>query len=579
MNLRQLKRKNKKSQVQGKKDGNNTDAALERELAKAIGCLEQGQLAQAEKMYQKILKKNKSHTHSLHMLGVIAHRQRKLNQAVELMENSIISDPNQPGYHNNLGLVYNDLGKRQDALHSFDRALEQMPEFFEALVNKGNVLRALERHEEALACYERAKQLNPTEPRLYCNIGNTVHALGRTDEAVDLFHKAISLYPAHVESHYSLGRIYQNRGQEKKAEEYYRKAVQHDPTLAIAYYSLALSRKFTPADHTLIATGESVLEQSELNDDQRIRFHFSLGKIYDDCGQYDKAFAHFQKGNSIAHQKRSFDTKKHHQLIDDIIASFPENLPSKETGSSSEIPVFIVGMPRSGTSLVEQIIARHSLVHGAGELTTLDDLVHELQNKPESPWSFPNDISKTDEKVFAAMADTYLIHIKKISKTGTLRTTDKMPYNYLYIGLIARLFPRARIIHCCRTPLDTCLSIYFQHFSTGNTFSFDLQQTAAAYREYSRLMDHWRRTKPVAMLEVSYEELIENLEEKAREIITFCGLEWEEECLSFHKSRRPVETSSAWQVRQPIYTTSRNRWRNYEKFIEPLREALGDLCE
>ena len=293
---------------------------------------------------------------------------------------------------------------------------------------------------------------------------------------------------------------------------------------------------------------------------------YALGKTYDDMGQYEKAFNYYHRANSLLAVKHPFDKKIYRKWVDEIIARFGN--PAKiEDGwfSEDDSPIFIIGMPRSGTTLTEQIISSHPEVAGAGELAYWPAAGQAL--------GFEQELTDIHAQ---KLANDYLTLLRKCSPS-VRRVTDKMPGNYMYLGLIHRVFPRARIIHCQRHPVDTCLSIYFQNFAGGHEYRYKLEDLAFYYRQYRRLIRHWREILPPdVFFDIQYEDLIEHQESVSRRLIDFCGLEWNDVCLEFYKNERSVGTASNWQVRQPIYKTSKERWRNYEQWIAPLLELLDD---
>ncbi len=577
MKPRKLIRKKKSLQSSGKMI---LPPILEDEVRQGMHFLQINDLLQGELCFRRVLSHHPNHAHSLHMLGIIALKSGHFMEAEELMEKSLRHDKHQPGCYNNLGMIKIELGKTEAAADCFARALRIQPDFFEALLNRGNNLRKVGKAEEALPSLKRAVEMHPEMPMVHHSLGSALRNLGRYDEAIDSFRRAIELNPEYGEAHYRLGTAFQGKELHDDAARSYERALELDQSLEKAISKLALCRKFTETDRGLIAMGEKALQRENLQEVPRIEIHFGLGKAYDDLNDFDHAFAHYEKGNRLVNEKREFDRKNAQGFTDGMISRYSKEYFTGHTfpGSLSELPVFIVGMPRSGTTLTEQIISRHSLVCGAGELNALFDVTKELLGDKPNPGTAEL-LVKSDNKTLSEMAETYIRTIKKLATCSELRVTDKLPHNFQFLGLISTLFPNAKIIHCRRNPLDTCLSIYFQYFQGAHEYAYDLENLGFAYREYMRLMEHWRKVLPVSMLEVDYEETISDIEGTGKKLISFIGLDWEKECVNYHKSIRMTKTASAWQVRQPIYTTSRNRWRNYEKFIEPLREALGDLCE
>jgi len=293
--------------------------------------------------------------------------------------------------------------------------------------------------------------------------------------------------------------------------------------------------------------------------------------LHDKKRDYDRAFAYYQKANALRPQ--NFDPKKHEEHISALIRAYPQNAEKITSDKDSRVPVFILGMPRSGTTLVEQILAAHPQIFGAGELPHISNMVSSLHKIIGHSQPYPNCISALTKPVLNALAATYLTEIRKFS-SDSLRITDKMPANFLHIGLISQLFPKAAIIHCTRDPRDTGLSVYFQNFLGSHTYSFDLESIGIYYRQYARLMRHWQDLPGISLLNVCYEELVENPEKISRQMLDFIGLDWNEVCLQFYQSERSVMTSSYQQVREPVYKHSAGRWKNYEKYLKPFADAL-----
>jgi hypothetical protein len=305
-----------------------------------------------------------------------------------------------------------------------------------------------------------------------------------------------------------------------------------------------------------------------------------MGKLCENLKIFEKSFEYYHLGNSLIREKVEFNIHSHVDYVSRIKETFSVDFIEhrKSWGSDSDMPIFIFGMPRSGTTLVEQILASHPKVYGGGELQFF---IQKGQNLPailKVTERYPECMHSLDEQSAYDLAELYIKETRKLAGPlkDYIRITDKNPINVYYLGLISLLFPKASFIHCQRHPLDTCLSIYFKLFSTGNHFTYDLRDLGQYYIEYLKLMDHWRKVLPISIFELRYEDLVQRQEEVSRKLIEFCGLEWDSTCLDFYKTDRTVFTSR-WQVRQPIYTTSSGRWKNYDKFLNPLKEVLADF--
>jgi hypothetical protein len=355
-----------------------------------------------------------------------------------------------------------------------------------------------------------------------------------------------------------------------------------DPANSMALASLsklAAAGHYQPSDADR-RTMEQLVARPDLPAEDRCRLHFALAWILDRPGSYDPAFAHVRRANELRREIErcrgvSFDLDAHRRLVDRLIAVFTPAYFERvrSFGSDSELPVFIVGMLRSGTSLVEQILASHPEVHGAGELNDIERMIQSLPERLAKE-GYPECLARLDTGTARTLADQHLDKLRQLGGAAA-RVIDKLPFNFLHLGLIATLLPRSRIIHCRRDARDTCLSCYFQNFADPHPFALDLGLLGRYYREYERLMAHWARVLPLAVFELHYEELTANQEAISRELVAFCGLEWDERCLRFHESNRVVRTASTLQVRQPMYQSSVGRWKHFEAYLVPLLDALG----
>ncbi len=326
---------------------------------------------------------------------------------------------------------------------------------------------------------------------------------------------------------------------------------------------------------------EALLARNRLSADDKKKLHFTLAKAFEEKADADAAFAHYRRGNELqraafAGQSLRFDAEAQDRLVARTEAVFTGQFFAERQsfGIASEAPVFVVGMPRSGTTLVEQIAASHPQVHGAGERWEMDVAAHNLSDTLGAQAPYPENVAELDEATAARLGEAYLGRLREVAGDAE-RVIDKLPFNYLRLGLIAVLLPRARVIHCRRDVRDTCLSCYFQNFSIPYPWTTDLCEIGRYHRAYERLMAHWRSVLPRAMLEVDYEDLVADQEGQSRRIIDFLGLQWDPRCLDFHRTQRQVSTASAWQVRRPIYATSVGRWRAYERMLEPLEAGLA----
>jgi len=437
----------------------------------------------------------------------------------------------------------------------------------------GLVLHAMGVPDKAVKHLESAVSLQPGFVDTYKILGVTLMKLGRRQEAREVYRKGRSLQPDSIDLMVCEADLLEQEGEFDAALEQILplmdRGVEH-PGVGLVFAHLCRHFQCCPEAVNYL---EGLLKKSELSESNREEIHFALGKLYDTEGDYDSAFAHFRKANEI--RPNRFNPQRHAATFTVLMEVFSaEFLAGKPRATiHSERPLFIVGMPRSGTSLVEQILASHPAVYGAGELGEMGGLVGELAAGRYGKRGYPDCFRGLTQKVLDRLAKKYLDRLEQLAPEAQC-VTDKMPQNYQHLGLISMLFPGVRIIHCTRDPRDTCLSIYFQHFFENITFANNLEHLGRYYRQYERLMRHWQRVLDLPILEVPYESLVEDPEKWSRRLIEFTGLPWDERCLDFYKTRRTVATSSYDQVRRPIYKSSVGRWRHYKNYISPLIEAL-----
>ena len=561
--------------------------------------LELGQPAEAASHYRQALEIRPQEADIHCNLGNALRQLGQLQEAIACSRRAITLNPGLSMAHNNLGLSLAGLGQREQAVASYGQALALNPRYVEALGNLGNVLRELGQRREALELYRQAAQIDPKRAEAHCNLGNAFSDLRRMEEAATSYRQALVLQPDFTAAHLGLafvlrqqrrpadaelscqaalrldpknvdaltllGELRADRGLFDEAEKLFHRALEIDPSSSFAHASVATHRRMTRADTSWLQKAEELLSR-QLPLSQETGLRFALGKYFDDIAEYDRAFEQYAQANELTKRYGiKYDRAKLTARIDQIIRSFDAASlgASRERSSTSEVPVFIVGMPRSGTSLTEQILASHPAVFGAGEVAFWNT-AYEAYRGAEGP-------EGASVARIPVLASDYLARLASISEAAP-RVVDKMPGNFMYSGLIHAALPRARIIHIRRHPLDTCLSIYFQNFFNMGPYTNDLDDLAHYYGEYVRVTSHWREVLPAtALLEVPYERLIADQEHWTRRMLDFIGLPWDPKCLDFHRTDRVVITASRWQVRQPLTAANAGRWRNYEKYIGPLR--------
>ncbi len=545
-------------------------------MDKAVSLHNSNDFSSADNLYQQVLDLCPGFPDALHLKGLVHLEFGKSDSAEQLISNAIRTSPQVPQYHLSLGRVYHYKAGYSDAIASCKRALELKPDFAEAFNTLGLIYREIGELNSAIDCFEQAIRLDDTNSNILTNYASTLAESGSIGKALSIFLPLGEKRPDDPVINHCLGYIYELDHDIEKARQYYLESTKLNPRNVVAYTRLAVIDKHTPDNNHVQTEIEKLLNCSDITDKDKSSLHFALGKIYQDCRDYDLSFHHYKNGNDINRLTQSFNRESHLLFVSRTITTFTESLTDNlnGAGSDSEVPVFILGMPRSGTSLVEQIVSSHPDVRGAGELSYLYMFTRDMHKQLRTTRKYPRCMKHVGKSHIRELADRYLGMLG--SKSGSvLRITDKTPGNYLYIGLIFLMFPKAKIIHCHRDPMDVCFSNYIQKFSRLLPYSCDLADIGFYYIQYQKLMMHWEKLFPGRIHHVSYETLVNDKDEIIKGMIDYCGLPWNDRCLFSHENKRFIRTASDWQVRQPIYTSSIKRWKHYEKYLGPLLEALG----
>jgi tetratricopeptide (TPR) repeat protein len=428
----------------------------------------------------------------------------------------------------------------------------------------------------AVEIYDLILAKDPDYVVAHFNRGMLMPRMGRFDEALASYGKVIELNPNNAEAYNNMGRIWVSKGNMIEAEKMFLKSIALNPDCATPLLNLTGIRRYQDVNHADIKSIQTMLGRPTTSARDREHLHYALGKIYDDCGHYDEAFQCYQKANEISNSRVSYHSDGETEMTNRIMDVFNQEFFARTFAFASDdpSPLFIVGMPRSGTSLLAQILSNHPSIANAGELTTMIGFTANLPRLTGNSVPYPEAVRHLTPTIAARLIRDYQERLKRDAEAGVSYIVDKMPLNFRQLGFIAMLFPKARILHCTRNPLDTALSNYFQPLGPDYDYSFDLRNIAHFYGEYTRLMEHWRTVLPLKMIEINYEDTINNTEKIARKALDFLGLEWNERCLAPHTNPGVVFTLSHWQVRQPIYTQSVERWRYYEKHLGPLKDLL-----
>ena len=516
-----------------------------------------------------------------------------------------------PGYDlawNQLGIAQSAQGKYEAAKESFKKAVEINPENTQALNNLGNLCREFGDFTGAESCYRKSMEVDRKNPVTLNNLANIYLTQCLYDKAEAYYKRAIKLKKDYFDAYYNLGATYQSKGDHKQAIQYYKRAQKIRPedinprsAIASSYekqgkYDKALEIIKPLIDRNLITPdiadiyGKVCIKNKsyddaimvikkcltqQLNPIHEQALHFSLGDIYDKKQSYDNAFAEYKTANTMRpYQYDRAQTEAGFNYVKTVFNETDAEKPA-DSGELTNIPIFIVGMPRSGTSLIEQILSSHSEVCGAGELPYLGEIAE--QPFPDNKnLRYPECIRHLTKETVSRLSESYLARLKKHADSEYRHITDKMPHNFLYIGLIKRLYPNSKIVHCLRNPLDVCLSIYFHNFNHNHPYSDNLANLGHYYNQYRALMEFWHQQYEDFIIDIRYEDLLSDAQANVEKLLAHVGLEWQDNCLKFYENKRTVSTPSYAQVTQPMYTTSMERWRNYASHIRELEIAIDD---
>jgi len=570
-------------------------------------CRIRGKLEDADEFLGKAVEINPDSDSAWLLLGAIQGMSGNHQQAEVSCRRSITLNPDNPEAHKNLGNTLKDQGRYDEAIPVYREAISLDAGNGDAwlglgtcLIEQGNpreaeacyrediklrpdaaagycflsgVLRLSGRYEEAERHVRHAIEISPDFPTVDNELGNVLLARNKLDEARACFDKALEKTPGDSNAIKGIAEIHEKKREFEKSLELLQPLLDRDDTdYQAAIQFSKLSRHFSHHQQA-IEMIERLLEQENLGRLARTQLHYRLGKLYDSVDDFHQASRQIRYANQLAEEP--YDMARHERLIDGFISTFDKPTIAKlpQASDKSELPVFIVGMPRSGTSLVEQIIATHPRAFGAGELDDMNLIAEELSKTPGVNQPYPGSVASISQSLVDELSQRYL---RKLAGLGgdAIRVTDKMPNNFLHLGLIDLFFPGARVIHCVRDPRDTCLSCNFSFFAGNHPYTKDLINLGSYYNQYAKLMQHWKQVLRVPIMDVRYESLVENQEKYSREILDFCGLDWDERCLRFYESDRIVNTASYDQVRQPVYNRSVGRWQRYEQYLEPLINTL-----
>ena len=596
----------------------------QKELARAKKLVKKGEVLEAKKLYKKILKEFPFNQEAKNAFDELAQKKTltrpsqmqidsvmslysngKMQQAINSIEDLIKNHPGEPLLFNICGACYLATTQLNLAAKSFEKATELKPDYAAAHYNLGVALQGLNQLDSAMECYKKAIDINPAYPdahnnlglillnsqqlnnavehfewalaykpdfsAAHNNLGAALQELRKFDESIESYERAVKINPSYAQAHHNLGISFQVLGDQAASIKHYEKALLIKPDYAQAHQNLSVQKKYTKNDPH-ISTIENLLSKGQITDSDKIFLSFALAKAYDDIGKPKELFKTLDEANALRKKQLNYSLEKSeglHSIIKKLFKK-PQFLSTKiATSDKTKRPIFIVGMPRSGTTLVEQIIASHNEVYGAEELNTLSNIVSNILKDPSS-----YEKQGVPEKTLLSLRDEYLSSLSSFNVTENIMT-DKWPLNFQYIGFILSAFPEAKIIHLKRDARATCWSNYKHNFSDiGNGWAYNLKDLAGFYSLYSELMTFWHELFPNKIYDISYESLTTNQEEETRKLLEYCELEWDDNCLNFHNSKRAVKTASALQVRQKMYQGSSEAWKKHKTHLQPL---INDL--
>jgi len=555
---------------------NNKKRKIKTTLNSAKNALSISDFNETENLCQAVLKLDDCNAEAYYLLGLTAHKIHQDEAAIELLKKACHIKPNQPDFWNDLGIIYAQQKNFQHALHCYNQSLDINPKQADVHANKAYILEQSDHTYDAIQTMQAAITLQPNNAIFYYSLGSLLHRLHHLEEAQEAFLQVIKLIPTHTEALYKLASIDYQKGKFTQSAIYLKKILTLDPDMALAYYLLELMRKLP---QNMVKKMKELYSDTYIDNDSRAKLGLVLAKISEREKEYQNAFTYLQEANQLIRTGIEYDVSHDKITYNEIKKVFsPQFIQEKsQFGISDTGPVFVIGMPRSGSSLTEQILASHPDAFGTGEIGTIINIFRSLCKNTDNIQALQH-LKDLDSAAWPAYAQAYSEHIRELAGNKNIKCyIDKTLPNFFLVGLIHILFPNARIIHCTRNTMDNCLSIFKESFD-GDLFKFayNLDELGEFFLLYKDLMQHWKNVLPAGvMYELKYEKLLEDQQGETAKLLQHCRLDWHDDCLQFHKTKRDVKTASATQVRQPIYKTSVEGWRRYEEELTPLAKKLG----
>ena len=510
------------------------------DLYKGIRHVKAGRLKLAEDAYKNVIKRDKNNIDALRLLGLLAFKTKDYNIAERLFIRVLELDPTFSLAWDNLAKLFRIQNKLSKSIPAFENLIKLDPDNFEALVSLGTVYIKLSKYYEGINLYEKSLKIKPENPRVYLSLGHALKTVGEREKSETAYHNAIKYFPFSGEAYWSLANLKTYKFSQKE----------------ISNMELSINKNMHP--------------------NELIQMHFALGKAYESNNQFEKSFNHYREGNWLQRKQIKYNAEDYKISIDEIIDFFKNNNDIFKSKSSlnNDDPIFILGLPRSGSTLIEQILSSHSLIEGTQELPNIMAISRDIKLIDQNN-GYPKNLLAINSSVFNDFGQKY-IDETRWARSSKPFFIDKMPNNFVHIGLIKLILPNAKIIDARRNPMDSCFSCFKQYFAKGQHFTYDLDDIARYYKDYLRLMNFWNELFPGEIFTINYEDVINEPNQKITELLSFCNVEFEDSCLNFHKSKRPVKTASSEQVRQPMYKTGLDYWKNYRNNLDILINHFPD---
>ncbi|MAI02757.1 MAG: hypothetical protein CMP40_02880 [Rickettsiales bacterium] len=538
----------------------------QQKLSSLLEHYQQGRFGIAEKLAESITQEFPNHPFGWKVLGASLGQTGRNLEAANANQTVVKLSPKDAEAHNNLGVTQQELGKLEEAQASYTKAIELKPDYAEAHNNLGNTQLEMGKLKEAEASYSQAVYFKPEYAKVHSKLGITLQEMGKLEEAKESYSRAIGVKPDYAEAHSNLGNTLKQLGKFEEAKKSYEQAIALKPNLAEVHRNLTLIKRYDSRDEQYLKMKELYLDK-EISEEQLCHINFGLAKVYEDLEEFEQAYSHYSEGNALRKKLLNYKIARDVELFSQIKTRYPQLvqnsvLPTKSLKDPT--PIFILGMPRSGTTLVEQIISSHSQVSGAGELPFVNQL----------GGSLARGLAEINNDALQVFRREYLTKIQKLAKKNSI-ITDKMPQNFRFIGLIITTMPESKIVHVKRSPAAVCWANYKQYFETKNLgYCYDLDDIIQYYRLYENLMEFWKNSLDTKIYDLDYEVLVENQDSETRKLIAFLNLDWDENCLSPHTNSRSISTASNIQVRKKVYQGSSQQWKKFKPF---LNGAFDDL--